>query len=61
MQKQPMKRGQGQWQAYVEQGATKQIQYARLKLVPTAIRDQVIGHMRTVIKINLHGAVDSVK
>ncbi len=46
-----MKRGQGQWQAYVEQGATKPIQYARLKEVPAAMRGQVIGHMRTVNKI----------
>ncbi len=41
----------GQWQAYVEHGATKQIQYDRLKLVPDTMRDQVIGHMKTVIKI----------
>ncbi len=46
-----MKRGQGQWQAYVEQGATKQIQLQRLKEVPADMRDQVIGHMKTVIKI----------
>ncbi len=46
-----MKRGQGQWNAYVEQGATKQIQYDRLKEVPESMCDQVIGHMKTVIKI----------
>jgi hypothetical protein len=47
-----MPRCLGTWQAYVEQGETKDIQLERLKEVPGKFRNDVIRHVRAVNALN---------
>ena len=42
-----MKRGQGQWQAYVAGGKDKEEKLERLKEVPEQYRKDTIRHLRT--------------
>ena len=46
-----MKRCLGQWQAYVEQGASQSIRRARLDEVPAELRVQVERHVQTVFAL----------
>jgi len=41
----------GQWQAYVEQGASQSIRRARLEEVPAELRAQVQRHVQTVFAL----------
>ena len=45
------KGGQGSWNEYVERGKDKNEQLYRLQEVPDKFREQVIKHMRLVIKL----------
>lgn len=46
-----MRRCLGQWQAYVEQGASQSMRRARLEEAPAELRDQVQRHVQTVFAL----------
>lgn len=46
-----MKRGEGQWNAYVELGANPEERKKRLAEVPEKMRPRVMNHVKTVFAL----------
>lgn len=46
-----MNRSPGQWQAYVEAGATREERMERLAEAPPDLRDKIVDHVETVWKL----------